>query len=274
MSSRLRIALIAVGVLLTVGTPVAWSLSQPDTTAGELPSALQDEPGSDEPGSDEPGSDEPGSDEPTGDAVGETSTSSPEAEEEDPAPGAPSSGPGAVISGSSIEIEDPPQRPARPVGVSLPSIGVQEAPVVEVGLDDNRAVEIPEDVREVGWYGLGPRPGEPGNAFMTSHVDSREQGPGVLFNLSQSQPGDLIEVLHEDGSKTDWEVVFRERIVKGSYPFDRVFRFDGQPGLVIDTCGGLFDRSTGNYENIDIIYAVPFGEDLDDQNLSAGTTTD
>lgn len=150
-------------------------------------------------------------------------------------------------------------RPAPPLAVSLPALGVHEAPVDAVGLDDAGAVQIPDDVRRVGWYRQGPRPGEPGNAFFTSHVDSRTQGRGVLFDLSRSQPGDPIEVIHADGSTSIWQVVARERIEKGSYPMDRVFRFDGEPGLVIDTCGGPFDASTGSYENIDIVYAVPAG---------------
>ncbi len=129
--------------------------------------------------------------------------------------------------------------------------------MVDVALDERGAVEIPDDVQELGWYRRGPRPGEDGNAFMTSHVDSRTQGRGVLFDLRRVEPGDPITVTHEDGTSSEWEVVRRERITKGSYPMEQVFRFDGPPGLVIDTCGGAFDESTGSYENIDIVYAVP-----------------
>jgi len=100
-------------------------------------------------------------------------------------------------------------------------------------------------------------PAKAGNAFMTSHVDSRTQGRGVLFNLRRMEPGDPVIVEHADGTTSRWEVVKRERITKGAYPMEQVFRFDGPPGLVIDTCGGDFDLATGSYENIDIIYAVP-----------------
>ena len=165
-----------------------------------------------------------------------------------------SSSPSAATSDAAFV---PTARPAPPVSVSLPSIGVTSASVVPSGLDERGAVAIPDDVRQLGWYDRGPRPGEAGNAFMTSHIDSRTQGRGVLFDLRRSQPGDPITVTHADGSTSDWVVVARERIDKGAYPMDRVFRFDGSPGLVIDTCGGDFDTSTGSYTNIDIVYAEP-----------------
>ena len=241
MSSRTRLLLLTLGALLLFGAPVAWYLAQPAPTAGELPTALDVAPTDD-----------------TEDAPS-VPEEDPDVTDDEPAP--------EPEKRETIVIEAPQTRPAKPVSVSIPSIGVDGAEVVEVGLDDKRAVEIPDDVRQVGWYNRGPRPGEDGNAFMTSHIDSRSQGRGVLFDLRRSEPGDLIEVTHEDGSVTEWEVVFRERIVKGAYPMERVFRFEGPPGLVIDTCGGPFNPNTGSYENIDIVYAVPLGADYSNVDL-------
>lgn len=264
MTDRTRWISIALGVMLLVGAPTAWYLSQPAPTVGELPDAFvvddtdgttEDPDGSATSGaeSDEDGdgddSDDDGNDEQVGDANRDGNDS-------DGATG----------------VSPTRARAPLPVSVSIPSIGVDGADVVEVGLDDNRAVTIPDDVSQVGWYDRGPRPGEDGNAFMTSHIDSRTQGRGVLFDLRRSEPGDRIQVNHEDGSTTQWEVVHRERIVKGSYPMDRVFRFDGPPGLVIDTCGGPFDPNTGSYENIDIVYAIPLGAEYDTTELAGSAT--
>lgn len=241
-----RWTLALIGAALLVGAPAVWWLQQPAESAGELPPEL---------------------------ATSETSSAQERSAAQSPSPSPgdraqePSSAPDAEGDTPTTETDDAAQdnepleattpRPAPPVAVDIPSIGVDEATVVDVALDERGAVEIPDDVREVGWYRRGPRPGEDGNAFMTSHVDSRTQGRGVLFDLRRTEPGDPITVTHADGTRTDWEVVRRERITKGSYPMEQVFRFDGPPGLVIDTCGGAFDPSTGSYENIDIIYAVP-----------------
>ncbi len=264
MTGRTRWISIALGVMLLIGAPSAWYLSQPAPTVGELPDAFvvegadptDDDPGTPPTSSAENDADDPGG---TDDAAGDDTGD----EQEDGTDGDGDAADGAA--GASSTRERAPQ----PVSVSIPSIGVDGAEVVQVGLDDNRAVDIPDDVSQVGWYDRGPRPGEDGNAFMTSHIDSRTQGPGVLFDLRRSEPGDLIEVAHEDGSTTEWEVVHRERITKGSYPMDRVFRFEGPPGLVIDTCGGPFDPDTGSYENIDIVYAIPLGAEYDTTELAA-----
>jgi hypothetical protein len=250
MTGRTRWIFIALGAMLLVGAPTAWYLSQPAPTVGELPDAfvVQDDEAVEEP--------------PTSRADDDTTDEDTDADEGDP------DGNGAN-GDDAVEAAPTRTRAPRPVSVSIPSIGVDGADVVEVGLDDNRAVAIPDDVSQVGWYNRGPRPGEDGNAFMTSHIDSRTQGPGVLFDLRRSEPGDLIEVEHEDGSTTQWEVVHRERITKGSYPMERVFRFDGPPGLVIDTCGGPWDPETRSYENIDIVYAIPLGADYDTTDLAA-----
>lgn len=260
MSKRTRWVLIALGAVLLLGTPLAWWAGQPATQVGEVPTAL---------------SDDERDNRADGGTTGTVATT-----DSDPDGTNTTEDPNAVLAGGPDERDGQDHqdttergtaadrgvatmqpvvsvRPARPVSVSLPAIGVQSASVVPVGLDARGAVEIPDDVREVGWYERGPRPGEAGNAFMTSHVDSRTQGRGVLFDLVRSQPGDPIIVTHADGSTSEWVVVARERIEKGSYPMDRVFRFDGPSGLVIDTCGGRFDPTTGSYENIDIVYAEP-----------------
>jgi len=208
--------------LLLMGTPLLWHSNQPEPVVGDLPDELtvRDEAPADD-------------------------------EIEAPTPPTTSEGLRGPIGDGEVE------RISSPVRVSLPALGVVDAPVTGIGLDAAGAVEIPDDVDEVGWYRRGPRPGEPGNAFMTSHVDSRVQGRGVLFDLRRSEPGQMIVVDHADGSRSVWEIARRERITKGSYPLDQVFRSDGAPGLVIDTCGGAFDPSTGSYESIDIVYAVP-----------------
>ncbi len=237
--------LIVVGALLLVLPPVLWQQTRAATDVGTPPGSMPTESATspDRPSASKPNVDR---DEPSAPAA---------------VPPSPSSEAAADDAGrKKLPVEaraNPGTRPAPPVWISLPALGVSAAPVDPVGLDPDGAVDLPDDVRRVGWYRQGPRPGEAGNAFFTSHVDSRTQGPGVLFDLSRSQPGDPVLVTHADGTTSTWQIVARERIVKGSYPMQRVFRFDGEPGLVIDTCGGRFDPDTGSYENIDIVYAVP-----------------
>lgn len=237
----MRRTVVAIGILLLVGAPALWAFSQPAATVGELPPELATPRPAPESGA----------------GRASAAPTDPLAEPARPTPATPPSPPTASAPSSSAQAESAEStRSSPPVAISIPAIGVERAEVVDVGLDDRGAVDIPDDVMQVGWYRGGPRPGEPGNAFFTSHVDSRTQGPGVLFDLRRTEPGDVVEVEHADGTVTRWEVVQRERVDKGAYPLERVFRFDGRPGLVIDTCGGRFDAASGSYESIDIVTAV------------------
>jgi LPXTG-site transpeptidase (sortase) family protein len=145
--------------------------------------------------------------------------------------------------------------PARPVtGVSLPAIGV-EAPVVPVGVQPGtNDVEIP-DIDHVGWYQLGPSPGQEGSAVLVGHVDG-EGRPGVFFDLGKLVPGDVVTVDFADGGHLDFRVVGIQQVAKAALPAD-LFSRDGDPRLTLITCGGAFDSSTGHYVDNVVVVAVP-----------------
>jgi hypothetical protein len=59
-------------------------------------------------------------------------------------------------------------------------------------------MQLPEP-DQVGWYKLGPRPGDPGPAVLVGHIDDRT-GPAVFYHLRQLRPGDEILVGRRDGT--------------------------------------------------------------------------
>ncbi|MBI1352348.1 MAG: hypothetical protein GC156_14680 [Actinomycetales bacterium] len=74
----------------------------------------------------------------------------------------------------------PAAAPAPPARIVIPAIGV-DTDIVYVGLDRARAVEVPEDIREVGWYRHAAAPGSrTGSAVLVAHRDGRAQGHGVF----------------------------------------------------------------------------------------------
>lgn len=131
-----------------------------------------------------------------------------------------------------------------------------DAPVVEVGLTADGDLEVPDDVREVGWYGLGPAPGEPGSAVIAGHVDGRGQGPGALWDLRRLEPGDRFE-LDQGGETTRWEVVARRTYDKDELPIAELFTAEGPARLALITCGGAFDATSGSYADNVVVHAVP-----------------
>lgn len=160
------------------------------------------------------------------------------------------------------DVRPASQRIAPPVSLRVPAIEV-DARVVVVGLEPDGAMEIPADVRTVGWYdpfeGLGVAPGEPGTAVIAGHVDSRTQGRGAFWPLRELTRGDVIEVAHADGTVTRWRVESVVRHPKTDIPIDDIFTFDGDERLALITCGGEFDRSAGAYLDNYVVTAVPAG---------------
>ena len=153
----------------------------------------------------------------------------------------------------------PAPRPARrervaiPVRVEIPSIGVR-APIIRLGLDPDRSLEVPTDYADTGWWSGGSRPGEGGPAVIVGHVDS-QSGPAVFYRLSELRKGDEVVVVRRDGSRARFTVQGSERFPKDEFPTARVYgRTDG-PTLRLITCGGDFDSSTGHYVDNTIVYA-------------------
>jgi hypothetical protein len=58
------------------------------------------------------------------------------------------------------------------------------ARIIPVGVETTGTMEVPADVRTVGWYRFGPSPALPGSTVLIGHVDSRAAGPGVFSVLT------------------------------------------------------------------------------------------
>jgi len=145
-------------------------------------------------------------------------------------------------------------RPARPVRIEIPSIGV-DAPIVSLGLNADRTLEVPSDFGDAGWWSGGSRPGERGPAVIAGHVDSYT-GPAVFFRLGELRPGATIVVRRRDGSRARFSVLGSERYSKASFPTRRVYGATRAATLRLITCSGTFDRASGHYLDNTVVYAV------------------
>ena len=143
---------------------------------------------------------------------------------------------------------------ARPSTIVIPSISVDN-PIVSVGLNPDGSMEIPHDVKTVGWYEpTGVIPGDEGTAVIAGHVDSRSQGPGAFFDLRHLALEDEI-VLEHEGIEQTWRVVARRAYDKNEIPIEDIFIDYGEPRLVLITCGGEFDRTARSYTDNTVVYA-------------------
>lgn len=142
-----------------------------------------------------------------------------------------------------------------PNSISISRIGVSNATVVDVGVEDNGDMEIPES-DAVGWYRFNPTPGENGSAVLAAHI-SFNGANGVFRYLSDVEPGDVVTIGYDDGSSGTFEVFEVSQYDKQELPLDRIFDKDGDPVLTLITCGGDFNRSVSSYEDNFVAYAIP-----------------
>jgi sortase family protein len=147
-----------------------------------------------------------------------------------------------------------PLRVAPPRRIRIPAIGVS-APVIPLGLNKDRTIQVPKDFSKTGWYRPGPEPGEVGPAVIVGHVDSKT-GPAVFFRIRELKPGNRILIRRADGSTVRFHVNGLERWPKAEFPTRRVYGRTRGPVLRLVTCSGAFDSSSGHYVDNTIVFAT------------------
>jgi hypothetical protein len=228
---RTPAAVLALGLMLAIGTPTAWVLTRPDAAAGvPVAQALAPSP----------------------------ETSAPVV---DPGPPPVDAGPAQPdrlpTATARPAAPAPPVTAAPPVRLTVPARGI-DAPLDPVGVEPAGEMTLPRDVDRVGWYRFGPAPGAAeGTVVLAGHVDDVEQGLGALAPLRRAEPGDEVVVETADGAVTRWQVVSREVIDKPGVPFGDLFARSGPPRLALITCGGPFDADSRSYRDNVVVVAVP-----------------
>ena len=136
--------------------------------------------------------------------------------------------------------------------IDTPAIQV-DAPVEYVGLTADRAMQAPEGWWNVGWYELGPKPGEQGNAVIAGHLDS-ESGPAVFWQLNKIRIGDEVRVVDVQGSTIRFRVREMQVYYNDDAPLTKIFGSSEGAHLNLITCDGFFDRNAGIYDRRLVVF--------------------
>lgn len=149
--------------------------------------------------------------------------------------------------------------PLVPTRVRIPRLAV-DSTVIRVVVDKAGALGVPRDPHVVGWWADGATPGaRTGTAILDGHVNYAGV-EGSLAHLDRLRPGDVVIL---DGTargrpaRQRFVVTGTRTYAKHALPASEVFNQGGIGRLVLVTCGGVFDRSTGNYADNILTYAVP-----------------
>ncbi|WP_066943539.1 sortase domain-containing protein [Streptomyces lushanensis] len=179
--------------------------------------------------------------------------------------------PGAAPEPRLVRVTDPLSAPVR---LRIPALGVS-ADVLPLGVDANGALDPPgfRNAMKVGWYALGPRPGEHGPAVLVGHRDA-PANPGsvpvrngrddiknaVFAKLGRLLPGDLVETELGDGRRLPFRVTRVDTYPTKRFPTGLVYGPVPNAQLRLITCGGVIDAQ-GHWDSNVVVSAVASGQD-------------
>ena len=144
-----------------------------------------------------------------------------------------------------------------PVRVVIPAIRV-DAPVVPLGLNRDRTMQVPRHLADAGWFRPGPEPGEVGPAVIVGHLNARS-GQGVFSRLSQLRRGAVITVRLRNGTTVRFVARSMLRVSKSRFPTKLVYARTAKPTLRVITCAGKLNPATGHHTDNYIVFATLAG---------------
>ena len=134
----------------------------------------------------------------------------------------------------------------------IPVINVN-AVIQYVGVTPKGAMAVPNNATDVGWFKLGPRPGEKGSAVIAGHFDGENGEAGVFTNLNKLKKGDKLYIKNDKGISITF-VVRESRIYNPGYAND-VFSGSSSAYLNLITCDGVWDGAKKSYSKRLVVFA-------------------
>ena len=139
------------------------------------------------------------------------------------------------------------------MAVSIPRIGVRST-LVELGLDADGEMEVPQDPALAGWFSRGAAPGALGPAVIAGHV-TWDGAPAVFHRLGTLRHGDHVTVTRKDGKTAVFTVSRVARFSKAQFPSQEVYGAIDHAGLRLITCGGTYDAARHRYLDNVVVFA-------------------
>src|SRR5712692_1738737 len=128
---------------------------------------------------------------------------------------------------------------ANPVRLVIPTIGVN-APVEPLGIQANGDLATPTQHPwdDVGWYKLGPHPGERGSAVIDGHLDRPGGSWAVFWRLSDMRVGYEVLVVNGAGKTLHFRVTGMASYSPQDAPIQEIFGDNRGDFLNLITCAG------------------------------------
>lgn len=138
-----------------------------------------------------------------------------------------------------------------PIRLTIPVINVN-ANVQHIGLTTTGDMQVPTNTIDVGWFDLGPRPGERGSAVIGGHFNNKNGEEGVFADLDKLKQGDKVYVEDSQG-KTITFIVQESRTYDPGYA-EEVFSLSDSEHLNLITCEGKWDAIQKSYSKRLVVF--------------------
>lgn len=139
----------------------------------------------------------------------------------------------------------------QPVRLKIPKIGVDTS-IEYMGVTSKGEMEVPDNSINVGWFKLGPQPGEKGNAVIAGHFDGKNGEAGVFINLYKLVLNDMVFVENSKGNSTAF-VVREIRTYDPGYVHS-VFSASESAHLNLITCDGVWNGTLKSYDKRLVVF--------------------
>lgn len=138
-----------------------------------------------------------------------------------------------------------------PKTIQIGKLGINSE-LEEVGVVNDR-IGVPSGWMGIGYYDGSARAGETGNTIIVGHLDDNYGRPAAFWNIKLLSAGDEINL--SDGHR-----IFTYRVIGSAYVPDGsgepLMENLGKPGLMLVTCGGVWNPVLHNYSERLLVKAV------------------
>ena len=147
----------------------------------------------------------------------------------------------------------------KPLYLSIPKLGINNARIKEVGLINDTKLDAPKSIYDVGWYTESSKPGAGGTLLMDGH----NGGPttaGVFKKLDSLSSGDQIIIERGDGEIFTYEVT-ESQVMSLEDAANYMTTMEtspvaGKESLSLITCAGEWTNTEHTYLSRAMVRAV------------------
>ena len=152
-----------------------------------------------------------------------------------------------------------------PLRLTWNSPGIKvDALIEKVGLDDDGNLGAPDDKKDIGWYSLGPKPGEgKGNVLIDGHTYTNNSAVFKENFALKVTKGMTVSLIMDNGSTCSYKItkIWPNIQKKGEYPQyvarEKFYDFNGPEQLFGVTCSGSWNAIARSHEAVTAFMAMP-----------------